>query len=642
MLKSMRKNIKSLAPTLWFVIAAFIISIFAVWGGAGRLGEGGGTDTVVKVGKNKINADIYIQNLRQRLEIMKQQFSELNAAFIQQLNIPQQVLEQIIQQSVLAQAADKMGIRASSEEIRERVKNLPVFQRDGQFVGFDEYQQILSYNRISPSIFEQSLVEDIKINKLIQVLTAGISVTREELWEAYKKNNESAKIEYVLIDFEKTELPDEPSPERIHEFFTQKQAEYKIPEKRIADYYFINTEEIKERIELEESEIQKYYTNNQAQFQEPEKTQIGRIFLPYNDKQAEQVMAEAEAIHERIDKGEDFGQLAKTFSKDEKAESNGDWGLYDWRRLPQQEQERIQDLAQSEISDPVQTDEGVSLLRIIQKDPARQKSLQEVRTQIVELLEDQTARARADSQIAELEKAARKEKSIDVAAQKLGYQISSTGPLAEGDSLGDIDPSGTISRALFTLETEQISSPLFTFNGVGIAQLKQTDSGRQAEYEEVEETVRQDYLLQQKKTLALEKARSLQARLNASNFEQIAEEMDLEFKAMEEHKREQYLGTIGDNSEIDRLAFSLALNETSEPVEYQAGYVLMHVLDRKEVTEEDFAKNKDEEKQTLLEAKKNRYFQSYYVKLRDEIGVKADYNLFFRINSDIMSHYQQQ
>ena len=39
MLKTMRKNVKALKPTLWIVIATFIISIFVIWGGAGRLGE---------------------------------------------------------------------------------------------------------------------------------------------------------------------------------------------------------------------------------------------------------------------------------------------------------------------------------------------------------------------------------------------------------------------------------------------------------------------------------------------------------------------------------------------------------------------------------------------------------------------------
>jgi peptidyl-prolyl cis-trans isomerase D len=140
MLKSMRKNLKSLAPTLWFVIIAFIISIFAVWGGAGRLGEGGGTDTLVTVGKEKISVSVYYQTLRQRLEAMRQQYRDLDSQFIQQLNIPQQILNQLIQQSLLMQLSRDMGIEATDDEIRKKIMSYPAFQKDGQFIGFAQYQ----------------------------------------------------------------------------------------------------------------------------------------------------------------------------------------------------------------------------------------------------------------------------------------------------------------------------------------------------------------------------------------------------------------------------------------------------------------------------------------------------------------------
>ena len=124
----MRKNLKSLAPTLWFVIIAFIISIFAVWGGAGRLGESRGENVLIKVGSRKITADEYIETLRAQLQSMQQEFQELNAEFIQQLNIPRQVQEQLTQKAVLLQFAERLGLKATDEEIREQIINLPVFQ----------------------------------------------------------------------------------------------------------------------------------------------------------------------------------------------------------------------------------------------------------------------------------------------------------------------------------------------------------------------------------------------------------------------------------------------------------------------------------------------------------------------------------
>ena len=67
MLKAMRKNVKKLSPFLWLVIAAFIITIFAVWGGAGRLGETRATGAIVTIGKERISADLYFQNLSSRI-----------------------------------------------------------------------------------------------------------------------------------------------------------------------------------------------------------------------------------------------------------------------------------------------------------------------------------------------------------------------------------------------------------------------------------------------------------------------------------------------------------------------------------------------------------------------------------------------
>ena len=51
MLKTMRNNIQSLKPILWIIVGTFILSIFVVWGGAGRLGEGGRAGTLVAVGR---------------------------------------------------------------------------------------------------------------------------------------------------------------------------------------------------------------------------------------------------------------------------------------------------------------------------------------------------------------------------------------------------------------------------------------------------------------------------------------------------------------------------------------------------------------------------------------------------------------
>jgi len=637
MLKAMRKHFKLLAPTLWIVIAVFIIAIFAVWGGGQQLGRGEGPSTLASVGGKKISKDFYYQTLRDRLEALKAEFKELNINLIQQLNIPQQVLGEIIRQNLYLQTARQMGINASDEEIREKIKT--TFQRDGKFIGFQEYKRILNWNRLSAAQFEESLRQEIIINKLLKVLTAGIAITPEELWESYKNTNESAKMEYAVIETNKMEIKQEPAENEVREYFDKNKEKYKIPERREAALVFLNTNDLKKEVKILDSEIDKYYKANTSQFQEPEKVRVSRIYLPFENKPKELVLAEAQGILEKIRKGEDFAELAKANSKDKKAAENGDWGLYEWKTLSSQEQKEIERLSQGETSEALELDDGVSIIKVAEKKPSFTRPLEEVKDKVRSILEDQKAREMAEERISRLEKDARKEKSLDAAAKKGGFPTRSTGLLKEGDAFEDIDSSGMISTALFQLKEKDISSPIFTYRGVGIVELEKVEAPRLANFEEVKDKVKEELIGLRKKDAALEKMKNASSELKATGLEKLAEKYKLEYKTVEEHKRGQYLGIIGENSKVDELAFSFPLNEGSEPIEFKDGYVLLKVLSRKEVSREEFEKNKEKERENLLEAKRNKFLQSYLLKLEKERQVKIRYDLFLKVNSDVLSRY---
>ncbi len=635
----MRKNLKQLAPTLWIVIIAFLVSIFAVWGGAGRLGEGRDSNTLVTIGKEKVSADLYVQGLQQQIENLRQQFNELDQNFIQQLNIPQQVLEQIIQRHLLLQVARDMRIHATDEEIGERIKT--VFQREGQFVGFEEYQKILSWNRMSVSQYETMMAQDIVVEKTVKVLTSGITVSPEELWENYKNTNESTKLEYLIIPDEKMEIAEESPIEKLRVYFQEHQADYQIPEKRRGKYVFFNTEELKTEIQPSESEIKDYYEENRDQFKEPPTTRVSRIYLPFEGQDRDLVLSDVKLLLDRIQQGEDFGLLAKERSQDNKAADNGDWGLFEWRQLSQQEQDIIADLSVDEISSIVELAEGAALLKVTEKESEIQRSLEEVQDRVQTIVLDRKSQELADEKISELEKAAEKEDGLILAAQKMGYQTQNTDLLKEGDAIEDIDPSGSLSRALFSLERDSISTPIYTYKGVGLAVLEQIDPTRPAAFDEAQEDVRTDYDQERRTALSLEKAASLKQESTRLPLDQLGEKYDLEYKTAEEHKRGQYLGVIGENAEVDDFSFGQPLNQFSDPIKYDQGYILMRVLDRKEVTREEFEETKETERQTFLDTKRNQVFASFYSKLREEKKVEPNYGLFLRINSEILGRFER-
>jgi len=177
------------------------------------------------------------------------------------------------------------------------------------------------------------------------------------------------------------------------------------------------------------------------------------------------------------------------------------------------------------------------------------------------------------------------------------------------------------------------------YQGVGLAQLMKIEPPRPANFDEVKQEVTEDFTALEKKELAIERINKVKQNLSRKRLEDLAEDYSLEYKTVEEHKRGQYLGIIGENRKIDKLAFSLPLEEASGPVEFESGYALMRVLDRKEVTREEFEKVKETEKENFLESKKNKFFSSYLAKLQEDKEVKIRYDLFLKTNQDILSRF---
>jgi len=647
MLKSMRRNFKSFAPALWLVIITFIVALF-IWVQPGdRSAESGDLSGLVlaRVGRETITADQYASAMEQAITFNEQRFGAMNKELIQQINLPNQVLQELIRVRLLLQAAEERRVAVSDRELQEQVlERFPVFldQKTGRFVGQKEYEEILAYYKISVSEFEKSISDALLLEKIQDLLTAGVSVTPEEVWDNFRRENETARIEYLLLETNKVELPSPPGEAEIEEHFNLHQDRFRIPEKRSGVAVFLNREDLKKEVEFSAEEIERYYRDNIDQFQKPEETRVSRIHIPHDGRDREDVRSEIGRLKERLEKGEDFSLLAQAYSRDSKASLGGDWGAVEWRSLPDKEQEAIAGLASGQMSEIVETDEGLSLLKVTQKTPASPIPLEDARSRIETVLQDQKAQSLAAERIGRLAKEAKKDKNLEKGAERLGLKAEKTGELKEGDPMGILDPSGVVSRALFQLQEKGLSDTLYSYQGVGLVQLLAVIPSHPATLEEVRDEVRDEVAEIKKKNIILDRLRTLSGRLTGGRWDDIGAQEGLEYRTVNEHKRKQYLSTAGENEEVDRLAFSLPLNTVSEPVDFDAGYLVLRVLDRKQVTPQEFAEKETEARAALLENKRNLFLGSLLAKRMKEKGVRIEYNNFLQVVSAVLSRYEQK
>jgi parvulin-like peptidyl-prolyl isomerase len=275
---------------------------------------------------------------------------------------------------------------------------------------------------------------------------------------------------------------------------------------------------------------------------------------------------------------------------------------------------------------------------VTEKMPEITRSLAEVKAMIQNQLMEDKARDKASQRMDNLAKVAKKAKKLEEAARREGLSLQDTGWLKNGDPLPAVDSSGAISQILFELKEGEISSPVFTYEGVAVVQFTRKDPEHQASLDEVKDQVSEDLIKEKKVELAKAKLNSIRFSQEA-NWEELAKKDSLEYKRVETYKHGQYLSLIDEPAEVERLVFSLPVNQASEPVAVGNGYAVVRTLERKEVTREDFEKVKGEEMAKALSDAQEMFIYSYLQKAIQERKIQVNYELFSQTADEVLNRF---
>ena len=152
-----------------------------------------------------------------------------------------------------------------------------------------------------------------------------------------------------------------------------------------------------------EADARAYYESKAALFTEPEQVRLSLILLPVDPAATPAVWsaaaAEAERLLARLRQGEDFAALARAHSADPSASQGGDLGYVHRGMLPEAiERQFVDGLKPGELSAPARLLEGIAIVRMDARKPARLRAYDEVARNARELLQ----RSRADEAWAKL------------------------------------------------------------------------------------------------------------------------------------------------------------------------------------------------------------------------------------------------
>jgi peptidyl-prolyl cis-trans isomerase D len=411
MLRGMRKASSNwLGKTIMAVVMGVLIISFGVWGIA-DIFRGFGQSRLAKVGHVEISTEQFRQLYTDKLQQIGRQFGRpLTMEQARAFGIDRQVLQQTIAEATLDEEARRLGLGQSDAETMRTIFSDPNFKGAGGKFDPVRFQTTLRQFGFS----EQRYVADqrkVSLRRQIAgTISAGIEAPKVMIEALSHYQNEARSIEYVKLEAAQAGTIDPPSPETLAGYFDDHKTQFRAPEYRKIAFVALTPEEIGKWSEVSDEDARKLFEARRDKLGTPEKREVSQMVFPN--------VEEATAARNRIASGLSFDDLAK-----ERGLSPTD---VDLGQITKAEiiNNAIADAAFSlpsgEISQPVQGNFGVALVKIGKIEPGVAPSYESLAAG----LKKEIAIERARKSVSDLRDKMEDERgggsSVVEAAQKLG------------------------------------------------------------------------------------------------------------------------------------------------------------------------------------------------------------------------------
>lgn len=546
---------------------------------------------LAQIGDNALSQLEVQQEYQRRVERMGTESAQFRRLIYEGL------IEDLILQRAAEYEAQRLGLRVTPDELGLQRRQFSIFYPNGEFVGAAAYAEIVSQElNMSVPQFEQQLRRQVLLTKLFFWVTAGVSVSPAEVEQEYRRRNEQAQIEFVVLRPDALASSVQPGEEELQSYFERNRERYQIPERRAVRFVPIDYLELSRRVSLTRQELEDYYQRNRDSYRVPERVRARHIlFLGTAEAAtaaANPARQQAEEVLAQLRRGGNFAALAKKHSAH--AESRDKGGELGWIQRGQTVEALDKALFSLPAGGPaelVETGYGVHLVQVLERQPERVRPLAEVRPEIEPGLKQQKVEQAATSQARRLADAVRGGKSLEAGAREAGWPVQDSPAFARAEKLQPFGDSQDFQEAAFSLPaatagqpTAPVSEPLALPAGYAILQLKAVSPAHQASFEEVRAEVERAWRQERGSELAREAATKLADAANEKgDLRAAARAAKLEVTTTEQLGRYGVIPTLGSVRDLAPLIFSLPVGSISSPVLTGGNWVVFRVLARREV-----------------------------------------------------------
>ena len=596
---------------LWALLAMFLLSmtIGGLVGGANILdqlvGRVNPQTTIAQINKVNISPDRFNNLVNQQVENARASGRSINDLILQRARST--AWDNLVQDVLVTQEVERLGISASNEEVIFHLKNNPPpflqqnpnFQTDNKF-DLNKYRQALN----NPQGDEWAPIESF-------------------MKETYIPNFKLQKIVDESIVISKTDIKNE---------FIKRNIKYTISAAHVT-----STKASKKNMQPSEKEIESKYKEEKEKYRHEELRSIQ--YVSWRKEPSKQDSAStinlAKDIYLRATSGESFSSLANEYSMDpgNQGTMGGDLGWFKKGQMVKQFEEAAFASKKNQIIKPVESNFGLHIIQVRDLKTNKDGEKEVLASHILlktEVSSTSLSNLKRDATLFSYDaqdngfKNAIKEHNLQ---EKDHHNIDSEDYSIPG--IGGIRSAITFS---FRNEKGDISDILENDDYYFICQLSSITPPGFKSLEQVKKDVERDLEKENLKSLALDKANDILIDLTGTKLtleKMLAPEDGVELIKEDVKTLSQSFTSIGKNSRITGALLSSEIGEILGPLETNRGYAIIQIKALSDFDSTEYIVQKDLIRSSLFNRKQNQYFQNWLDDLKENADIVDNRKYYF-------------
>lgn len=457
-----------------------------------------------------------------------------DSARFEAIDSKREVLDRMIDEEVMAMAAERDGITIGEAEVAAELKQMEEFQVNGQYSA-DQYRLGLAARGLTHGQFMATVAADMASRTMPGEVAATGLATDAEL-EAYLTLARQER-DLELIDLPTPAAPEAPTDEELKAWYDSHGDRYTRPEQVAVEYVEIDGATLDVPTVVDEQTLRERYDEQRSRYvTEPVRTAAHILVSVPADADE----AEVEAARERAqalaaqarEPGADFAALARENSDDIGSKADGgmlgpiEAGVFEG---PFQDALFALDEV-GQVADPARTPEGWHVIQLADLEPGSERSFEEVRGEIeAEYLATERDRIYSDLGNRLIERIYRDPTALAPAAEEVGLEVKRTALFARDAGEG-IAAMPEVREAAFA-DAQRVDRQVSDAVEIGpnhlvVLHVVEVEPAALIPFEEVRERVRNDLVADSLSKASQAQAEALLERARAGeSFADLASEV---------------------------------------------------------------------------------------------------------------------